>query len=273
LIELAVVMVIATIVVLILLPTFRVARIRARETKCLGRIRQVGMGFQMYQSADHGNWPWARRSVHELHPEWPDPTGSLARLYPSYVSKAYLFQCPSTKDVVRFDPQGEDFLFCREFYVGPRGETTRPRDEGKLPPNPPSYFYDAGAGGRKRLPSNANVSRVIYGDECVNGVQKEAGKPYWLGENNHKNGGHFLFVDMHAEWLYQSWIGVPNDIHKGRPYVTNPYIRSTGVGTPTVPVGQLLDMDVFTPCNKPIGREYDADLSGMMWLGDSWREF
>jgi len=271
-IELAVVLVLITIVALMLLPALEEGRVKAMETKCLARVRQIGMACAMYQTAHDGEWPWAHRSVRADHPEWPDPTGSLAVLYPTFAPKAYLFQCPSTDDTVLINPLTKDFQSCDSFYVSPRGKPMRPEAVGQAMPRPPSYFYDAGRDGMPGIPRNAATNRVVYGDECTHGIWKGGPTLRWLGENNHEGGGNFLFVDKHVEWLAQAWDGRPWRLGESTPYVPNPHVIRRNLGG-EVPKSPLLDKNVFWDDSDGKDRYHDADLSGMMWVGDSWVEF
>jgi prepilin-type N-terminal cleavage/methylation domain-containing protein len=274
-IELAVVLVIICILAAMLLPALEQGREEAIKTKCLGRVRQIGMAMEMYQSANGGYWPTARRSITPGDPDAPDPTASLAALYPLYAAKLYLFQCPATEDLVGFEPDNSDFLRCSNFFVGPDGRSTRPQDEGKKRPSPPSYFYDGGDRWRYRIPRQSKPSRVVYGDECVQGYRQDArGRGFWVGENNHpREGGNFLFADKHAEWLSVQWTGEPYDEGRSVPYVPNPHFRA-GAGRPG-PGGYVtwLDTNVFADDGDGPSSTFDADLAGMLWLGDHWEEF
>jgi prepilin-type N-terminal cleavage/methylation domain-containing protein len=274
-IELAVVLVIIAILAAMLLPALEAGREEAIKTKCLSRVRQIGLAMEMYQSAHDGYWPTARRSVTPGNIEAPDPTASLAALYPLYATKLFLFRCPATDDLVDLEPDRRDFLHCSNFYVGPDGEATREADEGKKRPNQPSYFYDSGGRYRHRIPRMAKPSRVVYGDECVHGYREDdQGRGFWLGENNHPmEGGNFLFADKHAEWLRVKWTGDPYDKGESLPYIPNPHfsrnVRGPEGGTFVV----WGDTSVFADDGGGPGSELDADLAGMVWLGDHWEEF
>ncbi len=261
-IELAVVLVLIMILAIILMPALEEGRVRAIETKCLARVRQIGLCSVMYQSAHNGAWPWAQHSVRPDHPDWPDPTGSLALLYPSFVTQVYLFQCPNTSDVVALEEDNNDFANCSNWYVSPRGRSARPEDQGKGAPHPPSYFYDAGSAGVPGIPLNAPSTRVVYGDNCIHGVL-EGERPVWLGKDNHPDGGNFLFVDKHVAWLPQHWEGRPHRLGRGVASVPNPYIN----------VGGGPDPNVFTDDTKGRDLMHDAHLSGMMWVGEEWVEY
>ena len=233
-IELAVVLVLILILAVMLVPALEEGRVKATETKCLNQVRQVGIACTLYQGSYDGQWPWAHRSVRPDRPAWPDPTGSLAALYPGFASQVYLFQCPRTDDVVAIDEQARDFVNCSNWYVSRSGKASRPEDAGKGAPQPPSYFYDAGWNGMPGIGRNAASSRVCYGDDCVHGVVTLKDRSYWLGRDNHDDGGgNFLFADKHVARLPQQWEGVPGKLGRGVPSVPNPFAQLRGL--PDVP--------------------------------------
>ncbi|MHC4481110.1 MAG: hypothetical protein ACYS1C_09120 [Planctomycetota bacterium] len=272
-VELVVVLVIVLILGIMILPALEEGQRGARKAKCVGRVRQVGMACQMYQSHFDNRWPAGRRSVSPESRDGPDPTASLGALYPGFASKPYLFQCPGTSDVVVLPPEGGDFLNCLNFFVSPEGKATRPESEGQRPPRPPSYFYDAPSPRRRGIPLNSRSSRVVYGDECVHGYwEGDRGKGRWIGENNHRGGGNFLFADKHVEWLEQQWKGLP--WRKGSwPYVPNPHLREYMATAKGHGFNVMLDTYVFWDNWEGRRLEADADLAGMVWIGDSWKEF
>ena len=270
-IELAVVIVLITILAIMLLPALEQGRVKAIETKCLNQVHQVGIACAMYQGSYEDQWPWAHRNVRPDYPEWPDPTGSLAALYPAFASQDYLFKCPSTQDVVSIDTVARDFTNCTNWYVSPTGKATRPEDQGKGAPHPPSYFYDAGSNGQVGIPLNAASARVVYGDDCVHGVWKGQKSQYWLGRDNHEGGGNFLFVDKHASHLPQQWDGLPHKLGRGVPTVPNPFVTVRGA-VDKFGVGPT-DLNVFADNTNGGDRDDDAYLSGMMWVEDSWMKF
>jgi len=274
-IELAVVLVLMLILAAMLVPTLEKGRMQATRTKCLAMVRQVGMAMEMYENAHAGAWPLGRRSVHPEHPEWPDPTASLAALYPTYAPAAYLFRCPATTDVVALDPVARDFRNCANFYVSPEGKAMRPEDAGKGAPCPPSYFYDCGTTLRPGIPRNAMPTRVVYGDDCVHGYwMNERDKGFWLGKNNHPlNGGNFLYADQHVEWLPVRWFGPPWQMGRAAPYVANYRARIRPLDAEAGPYRVGPDTNVFWDDYEGQRPEADADLSGMMWVDRGWLEF
>ena len=274
-IELAVVLVIILVLAVMILPVLEESYDEAERTKCLSRVRQVGIALETYQMGHDYAWPSVRRSVHPDHPEWPDPTASLAVLYPAYAPKAFLFQCPATDDVVLFDPGERDFLNCGNFYVSPKGKATREEDKGKGRPYPPSYFYEGGGPFGAGIPRDVRSGRVVYGDECVHGYyQNDAGRGFWLGETNHpQRGGNFLFADKSAHWLPVLWRGEPWKKGLGLPYVPNPRYHLQRTGKHGRPYQVIMDSNVFADDWQGAYHEADADLAGMMWVDGTWMEF
>jgi len=273
-IELAVVFVLIAVLAVMILPALESSRQKAVTTKCLTHVHQIGVALTMYQGDHDFTWPRAFLSVEPDHPHWSDPTASLALLYPQYAPKTYLFRCPATNDQVVFEPEGEDFLNCQNFFVSPDGEAMRPEDEGKGAPAPPSFFYDCGAESTPGIPPNASPARVVYGDECVHDYwESAAGEGFWVGENNHVGGGNFLFVDKHVEWLELQWTGTPWRKGESKPFVPNPHLFARS-GMPSLDEEDaLLDRNVFWDDTRGANRESDADLAGMMWFDGSWKEF
>jgi type II secretory pathway pseudopilin PulG len=271
-IELAVVFVLIAVLAIMLLPALEQGRLDAIRAKCLSQVRQIGMAVTMFESDNTDLWPWARVSVAPGHPQWPDPTGSLALLYPRYAPQAYLFRCPATEDLVAFEDDGSDFLNCKDFSMPPVPKPAAAPEAAKLGPCPPSYFYDAGGPGGPGIPRNARTNRVVYGDSCVHSYWKNAeGKQFWLGKQNHDLGGNFLFVDKHVDWLEVSWTGAPWKLGQSMPSVPNPHILRQLVVPGAPDRGPLADPNVFWDDGG--SKEYDADLAGMMWFDGSWKEF
>jgi hypothetical protein len=116
---------------------------------------------------------------------------------------------------------------------------------------------------------------VVYGDECVHDyLEEDQGRGFWIGENNHPmEGGNFLFADKHAEWLRVEWTAEPYDEGRSFPYVPNPHFRTGSRWEGGRQFTAWLDTNVFVNDGDGPGSTYDADLAGMVWIGDRWAEF
>jgi len=99
LIELLVVMAIIAILAAMLMPALEKAREAARRAACLSQCKQFGDGLVLYMN-DHDqklgprNLTWHGGYLNNYDGEDPD---GLARLYPTYVSTAQMYFCPSDR--------------------------------------------------------------------------------------------------------------------------------------------------------------------------------
>jgi type II secretory pathway pseudopilin PulG len=91
LIELLVVIAILAMLTAILLPVFRQAREKARQTACGSNLRQLGMAVAMYVQ-DFEVYP-----PHNLRPNRPDIR--WYDLLQPYVKNRSVFICPSTNPI------------------------------------------------------------------------------------------------------------------------------------------------------------------------------
>ena len=151
----------------------------------------------------------------------------------------------------------------------------RSEDEGKRPPRPPSFFYDSGGPGTAQIPREAPAARVVYGDECVHGYWERAdGAGFWIGEKNHPmDGGNFLFADKHVVWLGVQWSGAPYKKGRSLPFVPNTHMRTGGAPGGGAAFVTYQDTNVFRDDAQGEEPSRDADLAGMMWVGQDWLEY
>ena len=101
-IELLVVIAIISMLAALLLPALNQAREKARQAGCMSNLKQFSQAIQMYLI----EW-------NEKYPPW------LSTLYPSYISHARLFICPSDKTMGeeggRPDWMAEDYSETDDF--------------------------------------------------------------------------------------------------------------------------------------------------------------
>ena len=100
LIELLVVIAIIVVLVAILFPVFSVVRAKARRTRCLARLHQVGLALKLYRQ-DHGKFPGLPYydTVDGIYRE------GLTALYPDYMDSLDALLCP--EDIIAKTLKGQ----------------------------------------------------------------------------------------------------------------------------------------------------------------------
>jgi prepilin-type N-terminal cleavage/methylation domain-containing protein len=104
LIELLVVIGIIAVLISVLLPAMRRARLLAKQIECSSNLRQIGGAIMMYTNDDHGRLPFVVEPLwkadgtldfdadpfdYDVHPQ------SLAAMLRKYVGAAAVFRCPT----------------------------------------------------------------------------------------------------------------------------------------------------------------------------------
>jgi len=139
LIELLIVIAIIMILAAILFPVFARARENARQTSCLGNLRQIGIAIRAYEQdweelpphviGDDGRgylWPYAQTVKIFICPSDPDPEKPLCLRHPSFGNfgfTSYLYHYDETanggfwrddywKQVQEFKRRGKDGESC-----------------------------------------------------------------------------------------------------------------------------------------------------------------
>ena len=107
LVELLVVIGIIALLISILLPSLGRPKQSANRIKCLSNLRQLGLGFQMYATANRGRFPFDAVTGQALYADWifwqetAVPGRKKADLQESMIAialggaRADLFRCPS----------------------------------------------------------------------------------------------------------------------------------------------------------------------------------
>jgi len=99
LIELLVMIVIVLVLFMTALPTHRGVKVRAKQVQCASNLKQIGLGFWMYQG-DHGQFSW-QVSTNQGGTEELIPRGGVADHFSklaTYLPAPGVFICPTDKE-------------------------------------------------------------------------------------------------------------------------------------------------------------------------------
>jgi len=172
LVEILVVMAIITILAAMLLPWLHATHEKARRTKCLTNLKQIGLALRMY-SGDNG----------EQYPSAPDTDGttleSFGLLTNSYLRSYGSWLCPTDTSLVA-------------------GSPTTPFTADNV-----SYAYN-GFGLSEKVqadtPLVADRSNAIGGGG-IRGTQPYNGTSFDNSWTHKGHGGHVLFAGGHAQFV------------------------------------------------------------------------
>jgi prepilin-type N-terminal cleavage/methylation domain-containing protein/prepilin-type processing-associated H-X9-DG protein len=220
LVELLVVIGIIALLVSILMPVMRKARLVAQRTQCLSQMRQIGNGLMSYAAETKGRTPV---QVFDAIPNWADPAqydqppvpsgahlngrSMFAALLPYLTQEKRVFVCPvayefswrhvSTDEATAMS----DTSYMTNHALADR-RLAQVRNSSQVvvvQENRHRWNY---AWMRPARVSALGAKPVIYSMWCWdNPTPRGDGKP-WGQEYSalHEGGGNLLFVDGHAEY-------------------------------------------------------------------------
>ncbi len=193
LIELLVVIAIIAILAAILFPVFARAREKARQTKCLSNIKQLGLAATMYLQDYDEHIPYDDLDYNGSGDDsYGD--GTWRSMLMPYVKNTDLFFCPSREVTARpFDGRYDDYGMNAGYAIN---------YAHYRPGNHTAPFGQHLA--RVQSPSQCILFTESYGiHEMANpgGVDDEPWVPSTEQVKAHNGGHNYAFVDGHAKWL------------------------------------------------------------------------
>ena len=228
LIELLVVIAIIAILAGILLPVFAIARSKARRTRCLSHMEQIGQSLKLYASDHNGFLP----SYSQSHASWANS------LTPAQKNS------PQPGLVVTWDLSVQPYLKNKDVLLCPDNPFGRDKRAYAMTaycmrqrPSPvPGYPYFLG----DRVENIANHSSVVMMFEKGKNLPGSWGDA--MGENVrqshtsndqgdysaalfHQKGKDFLYMDGHVKWFREE---------------SGPFLNQAG--SPTPPPGQTQEL-------------------------------
>ncbi len=159
LIEVIVVLAVICVVGALVLTALARARESSRRVTCAGNLKDIGSAILMYASDNSDLLPSVSRTDRKLGPQGPPVGGqgvaSLSLLHPQYVSRTWLFVCPSdAAPELEYAHEGTDTAAVRlarcSYGYDPRQKTRDPNiaimadkpDTNDLRANSPNHQGD-----------------------------------------------------------------------------------------------------------------------------------
>jgi prepilin-type N-terminal cleavage/methylation domain-containing protein len=206
LIELLVVIAVIAILAAILFPVFAQARDKTRQSACISNCKQIGLGVGMYRQDWDGygplcGWPPGARGQFNVH----SPTSHYElewqfTLQP-YLKNIAVLRCPGDRRPYEERPISYLYNQLLSFERRPCSEAgmERPAEvvllwEGYGPVGS-ATMQDPPLVSGQALPQSMFREYSVWGNHAQWLVDANYGLP------RHNEGGHAIYMDLHAKWL------------------------------------------------------------------------
>jgi prepilin-type N-terminal cleavage/methylation domain-containing protein/prepilin-type processing-associated H-X9-DG protein len=182
LIELLVVIAIIAILASMLLPALSRARAKARQISCLGNVKQVNLGFQMYIQDYNGRYPLNTGGTEQTYVSTPD---AWFRMVLGYINDENVMYCPDVSTSTMATTPCTDFC-ANDQVLG---------------------YSDS----QMKAPSQTMLTNERQRDK--NNFSEHWSDYQWRISNErstltrHNEGSNFSMVDGHAEWARYTGVG------------------------------------------------------------------
>ncbi|NPV47320.1 MAG: DUF1559 domain-containing protein [Armatimonadetes bacterium] len=197
LVELLVVIGIIAVLTAILLPVFAQARAKARSTRCVANLRQLGMAMAMYMDDYDGHYPWGVDPADRYLPviwndfpywqSWIPYMWYLHEVVNPYVKSREMWHCPSDggfdelEDVglplngrpTAFDAFGTSYMYRTELTF------TFSRQEALRDPARINVLFDGYGDWHGGRAHHARRWNVLYGDWHVKSANRAQYDEAW----------------------------------------------------------------------------------------------
>jgi prepilin-type N-terminal cleavage/methylation domain-containing protein/prepilin-type processing-associated H-X9-DG protein len=219
LVESLVVIGIIALLISILFPALRRARLLAQRTQCLSQLRNIGNAFAMYVAENKGRTPV---QIYNYVPNWadpaqydrpPQPNGShltgrsmFAALLPYLTKEKRVFVCPVAYEYAwnsaadNPTEMSDTSYMGNEAIVNRRMAQVRRSAQVVLVQENRHRWHIAWL--RPARVSALGARPAVYSMWCWNNPTPHAGGKPWGQEYSaiHESGGNLLFADGHAEY-------------------------------------------------------------------------